>query len=67
MIPPILLRLKYIGEPFYGIKGEFSSWQEAEDTLQRDGLQDYAADMPVKDSFFRQRTLISKGFLLERR
>ena len=44
MISPILWRLKYIGEPFYGIKGEFSSWQEAEDTLQRDGLQDYAAD-----------------------
>lgn len=44
MIPPILLRLKHIGAPFYGIKGEFSSWQEAEDTLQRDGLQDYAAD-----------------------
>ena len=44
MIPPILLRLKHIGAPFCGIKGEFSSWQEAEDTLQRDGLQDYAAD-----------------------
>ena len=44
MIPPILLRLKHIGAPFYGIKGEFSSWKDAEEALQRKGLQDYAAD-----------------------
>ena len=44
MIPPILLRLKHIGAPFYGIKGEFSSWTDAEEALQRKGLQDYAAD-----------------------
>ena len=44
MLPPILLRLKHIGAPFYGIKGEFSSWKDAEGALLRSGLQNYAAD-----------------------
>ena len=44
LLPPIVLQLRYIGRPFYGIKGDFASWEEAEGVLQHEGLQDYAAD-----------------------
>ena len=44
-LPPLCPVLVYhsIGAPFYGIKGEFSSWKDDEEALQRKG-QDYVAD-----------------------
>ena len=57
LLPPIVLQLRYIGRPFYGIKGDFVSWEEVEGVLQHEGLQDYAADNILQTVWEAVRTV----------
>lgn len=57
LLPPIVLQLRHIGRPFYGIKGDIASWEEAEGVLQHDGLQDYAADNILQTVWEAVRTV----------
>ena len=57
VFPPCILELGSLIRPFYGLRGNFSSWDAAEQLLQHEGLQDYTADNILQTVWEAVRTV----------
>lgn len=66
LTPPALLQLRHLVQPFYGIKGDFASWEEAEAFLRDRGLKNYEADNILQTVWESIRQVREGNALFER-